>query len=126
VRSLNLGSYFHFTGAGPHGEISLWMNAADLFVLPSLSEGNPTVMFEALGVGLPFVGPAVGGVPEIITTEEYGLLCPPRDPECLSEKILIALKKEWNPEKLKKCVEQFTWESIVRQIDRLYRRIIQD
>ncbi|MCX7999841.1 MAG: glycosyltransferase, partial [Leptospiraceae bacterium] len=83
-------------GFKPHDEIPLWMNSADLFVLPSLNEGNPTVMFEALGVGLPFVGTAVGGVPAITTPEDYGLLCKPADPEDLAEKILIALEKEWD------------------------------
>ncbi|WP_010480047.1 glycosyltransferase family 4 protein [Thermococcus zilligii] len=113
-----------FAGSKPHDEIPLWMNAADLFVLPSLSEGNPTVMFEALGVGLPFVGTAVGGVPEIITSEDYGLLCPPADPECLAEKILIGLEKEWDREKIRKYAEQFTWENIAKQILRVYENML--
>jgi len=120
VRSLNLEDYFYFAGARPHNEIPLWMNAADLFVLPSLSEGNPTVMFEALGVGLPFIGTAVGGVPEIITSEDYGLFCPPVDPECLAEKILIALEKEWDREKIRKYAGQFMWENIINQILGVY------
>ncbi|MBC7095437.1 glycosyltransferase family 4 protein [Thermococcus sp.] len=107
-------------GARPHNEIPLWMNAADLFVLPSLSEGNPTVMFEALGVGLPFVGTAVGGVPEIITSEDYGLLCKPGDPKDLAEKILIALEKNWDPWKIRKYAEKFAWENITKQILNVY------
>lgn len=107
-------------GFVPDKELTLWMNAADLFVLSSLNEGNPTVMFEALGVGLPFVGTKVGGVPEIITSEEYGLLVEPRDAEDLAEKILIALKKEWNWEKIRKYAEQFTWEKIAEKTLEVY------
>ena len=74
------------------------MNACDLFVLPSLNEGNPTVMFEALGCGKPFVGTKVGGVPEVIASDDYGLLVEPADPEDLAEKILVALDREWDRE----------------------------
>jgi len=123
IVELGLGNCVKLVGSKPHDEIPLWMNAADLFVLPSLSEGNPTVMFEALGVGLPFVGTAVGGVPEIITSEDYGLLCPPADPECLAEKILKALEKEWDKEKIRKYAEQFTWEKIANQTLEIYRSI---
>ena len=76
------------------------MNASDLFVLPSLNEGNPTVMFEALGCGKPFVGSKVGGVPEVITSEEYGLLVEPGNSTDLAEKILQAFEEEWNRESI--------------------------
>ncbi len=126
IRRLNLEGTVRIVGARPpHSEIPLWMNAANLFVLPSLSEGNPTVMFEALGgVGLPFVGTAVGGVPEIITSEDYGLLCPPKDPECLAEKILIALEKDWDREKIRKYAERFTWDSIVKKVLGVYSEVL--
>ncbi|ACS91068.1 glycosyltransferase family 4 protein [Thermococcus sibiricus] len=124
IKKLNLENYVMLAGAKPHSEILLWMNAADLFVLPSLSEGNPTVMFEALGVGLPFVGTAVGGVPEIITSEDYGLLCPPKDPKCLAEKILIALEKEWNREKIMNYADQYTWGNVVNQILEVYQCLL--
>ena len=46
-------------GGRPHHEIPLWIGACDAFVLPSLMEGNPTVMFECLGAGRPFIGTRV-------------------------------------------------------------------
>jgi len=121
---LGISDKMIFLGERPHSEIPLWMNAADLFVLPSLSEGNPTVMFEALGVGLPFVGTRVGGVPEIITSEDYGLLCEPKNPEDLAEKILISLGKEWDREKIRKYAEQFTWEKVARQVVDIYKKLL--
>ena len=63
-------------------------------------------MFECLGFGKPFVGTKVGGVPEIITSEDYGLLCEPANSK-LVEKILIALDNEWNDEKIRKYAERF-------------------
>jgi len=124
IAKAKLENYVKLVGPKPHDEIPLWMNAADLFVLSSLSEGNPTVMFEALGVGLPFVGTKVGGVPEIIISEDYGLLCEPANPKDLAEKILIALEKEWDREKIRKYAEQFTWENIAKRTLEVYRGVL--
>ncbi|GAB6100863.1 glycosyltransferase family 4 protein [Thermococcus atlanticus] len=124
IRRLNLEGIVRLVGARPHSEIPIWMNAADIFVLPSLSEGNPTVMSEALGVGLPFVGTAVGGVPEIIISGDYGLLCPPADPECLAEKILIALDKEWDREKIRRYAEQVTWKNVAKHMIKIYNKTL--
>lgn len=46
--------------------------------------------------GKPFVGTNVGGVPEVITSEDYGLFIDPADPEDLAEKMLVALDREWD------------------------------
>lgn len=124
-KKLGINKHVLFVGARPHKELPFWMNAADLFVLPSLSEGNPTVMFEALGVGLPFIGTKVGGIPEIITSEDYGLLCEPANPEDLAEKILIALEKKWDREKIRKYAEQFTWDNIAKQVLDVYIKVIE-
>ena len=124
INEFGLQNHVKLLGFVPDDELKYWMNAADLFVLPSLSEGNPTVMFEALGVGLPFVGTTVGGVPEVITSEDYGLLCPPADPECLAEKILIALEKDWDREKIRKYAEQFTWERVAEKVMGGYDEIL--
>lgn len=123
IKRLDLGDFVKLLGPVPESELKYWMNAADLFVLSSLSEGNPTVMFEALGVGLPFVGTAVGGVPEVITSEDYGLLCPPKDPECLAKKILTALEKEWDREKIKDYSMNFAWSTIAKRVLDVYKKV---
>lgn len=120
IQSLGLQDYIKLIGFIPDEKIVYWLNAADLFVLPSLSEGNPTVMFEALGVGLPFIGTRVGGVPEIITSEDYGLLCEPNNHKELTDKILIGLDKEWNRKKILEYANQFTWEKISKETMSIY------
>ncbi len=74
IGRLGLEGKVVLAGPKPHDELHRWINAADVFVLPSLIEGNPTVMFECLGCGKPFVGTRVGGIPEHITGEEIGYL----------------------------------------------------
>ena len=75
------------------------MDGRDIFVLPSLNEGNPTVMFECLGCGKAVCGYKGWWYPEIICSDEIGLLCQPGDHEDLTRNILITLNKNWDGEK---------------------------
>jgi glycosyltransferase involved in cell wall biosynthesis len=124
IKKLNLENYIRLIGAKPHDEIPLWMNACDIFVLPSLNEGNPTVMFEALGCGKPFVGTKVGGVPEIIINNKLGILVEPEEQEALAKAILQALGREWDEEYIRDYANQFTWENIAEQIMRVYESVM--
>jgi len=123
IRSLGLEDYIMLAGGRPHDEIPLWLNACDLFVLPSLSEGNPTVMFEAFGCGKPFVGTSVGGVPEVVTSEKYGLLVDPCDSSGLAEAILEALRRDWDGRAIRAFSEQYTWENVSKEIVRVYGQV---
>lgn len=109
----------------PEEQISLWMNACDIFVLPSLDETNPTVMFEALGCGKPFVGTKVGAIPEIIVSDEYGLLVEPANSVDLADKILLALDRDWNYEKILTYAEQYSWKNIAREIMEVYTSVVE-
>jgi glycosyltransferase involved in cell wall biosynthesis len=61
------------------------MGAMDVFVLPSLHEGIPMVLLEAMALARPVVASKVGGIPEVITDSEHGLLVPAADPDGLVE-----------------------------------------
>jgi glycosyltransferase involved in cell wall biosynthesis len=111
-------------GRRPHEEIPIWMGASDVVILSSLNEGNPTVMFEALGCGKPFVGTKVGGVDEVITSIDYGLLVKPADPDDLAEKILMALDQEWDRNKILGYAERYTWENIAKEIVGVYNHVL--
>lgn len=124
IKSAGLLDYIKLVGGRPHDEIPLWMNACDVFVLPSLSEGNPTVMFECLGCGKPFVGTKVGGIPEIITSNDYGLLVEPENSQDLVEKIDLALNNEWSSKMINEYSAIFTWSKISRDICNIYSKIL--
>lgn len=124
IKKSKLEDYVKLVGGKPHYEIPIWMNACDVFVLPSLNEGNPTVMFECLGCGKPFIGTKVGGEPEVITSEDYGYLTEPADPEEFAEKILIGLDREWDYEKISEYAEQFTWENTAEKTLDVYESVL--
>ena len=72
---------------GVREDIADVLAAADVVVLPSLSEGFPFVLLEALAMGCPVVASRVNGVPELIEDHTTGLLVPPRDPQALEAAI---------------------------------------
>jgi glycosyltransferase involved in cell wall biosynthesis len=124
VSKRGLSKYIKFLGARPHDEIPLWMNAADIFVLPSLNEGNPGVMFECLGCGKPFVGSKVGGIPDIIKSDKYGLLTQPGNSMDLYEKIMNALSIKWDYDEILNYSRKFSWNVIINEYLDIYNKVI--
>ncbi len=77
---------------GVRNELVDWYAAADVVVLPSLSEGFPFVVLEALAMSRPVVATNVNGVPEIIHDGITGLLVPPQSPQALGAAIRTMLR----------------------------------
>jgi glycosyltransferase involved in cell wall biosynthesis len=126
IQSLGLGKYILLAGGKPHDEIPLWMSACDLFVLPSIRESFGVVQIEALACGKPVVATRNGGSEEIITSEEYGLLVKPADPDDLAKKIQFALDQRWDRGKILAYAERFTWGNIAKEILEVYRQVSRD
>lgn len=87
-----LGSKVFFRGIVPHGrELDEVFLETDIFVLPSISEGIPKVVLEAMSKGVPVVATQVGGVPDIIEDGVTGLLIPAKSPEAIIESVKLLL-----------------------------------
>ncbi len=100
--------------------------AADLFVLPSLQEALGLSVLEAMAAALPVVASAVGGIPELISSGEDGLLVEPANPEQLAEAIALllqdaALRRRMGARAREKVLDQFTLQEMWRQTDLVYR-----
>ena len=72
---------------GESTDIASWLSSFDAFALPSLWEGLPNTLLEAMALGLPVVASAVDGIPEAVTDNETGLLVAPRQPEALARRL---------------------------------------
>jgi glycosyltransferase involved in cell wall biosynthesis len=106
----------HCVGARPHDEIPLWMNASDVLCLPSLNEGLPNVVLEAMACGLPVVASRVGGVPEIVRDGVNGFMVPPADPAALTDALRRALAKRWDRDTIRVSVAKFDWDVNARTV----------
>ena len=126
IDRLHLGENVRLIGSVPSEILPLWMNACDLFVLPSIRESFGVVQIEALACRKPVVATRNGGSEEVIISEEFGLLTESGNSGDLAEKILIALEREWDREKILAYVERFTWEKIAKEIMGVYGLVSQD
>lgn len=84
IKQLGLTERVILMGPRPHAQLPDWFRSADVFVLPSRSEGLPCVLLEASACGRPFVASAVGGIPEIARAGR-GRLFPPGDASRLAD-----------------------------------------
>ena len=97
----------------------------DIFVLPSLSEGLPLSVLEAMAAGKPVVATDVGGIREAVIDEHTGFLVPAEDPQALSEKILCLLRDRELASRFgeagRKRVEQvFSLKTMIKGYEELY------
>jgi glycosyltransferase involved in cell wall biosynthesis/peptidoglycan/xylan/chitin deacetylase (PgdA/CDA1 family) len=80
---LGLGGSVIFTGRQEN--VRPWLAGFDVFALPSLTEGIPLALLEAMAVGVPVVASDVGGIPEVVNSPACGRLVPPGDRGALEE-----------------------------------------
>jgi len=85
VRDSGLSDIVKFLGALPHEDISRWMKASDIFLLPSHSEGLPIALLEAMATGNCVITSKVGGIPAIVIDGQNGFLIEPGDVDKLAE-----------------------------------------
>jgi len=129
AEDLGLSNSVIFTGI--RHDIPELLSALDVFVLPSLWEGMPNVILEAMATGNPVVATHVGGMPEEVEDSVTGLLVPPRDPEALAEAIIALLQDRERAETMGRAgrarVEKyFSVERMVHQTEALYEELIRE
>jgi glycosyltransferase involved in cell wall biosynthesis len=105
------------------------LQAADVYVLPTLADNLPLSVLEAMASGLATVGAAVGGVPEQIEHGEHGLLVPPADPRALGQALVQLLGDGAQRRRLgraarARAVRCFDVRRYVADHERLYARIV--
>jgi colanic acid/amylovoran biosynthesis glycosyltransferase len=84
IAEYKLEGYIHLTGSLNQVEVRAHFAQADIFVLPSLAEGIPVVLMEAMSSGVPCISTPVNGIPELIEHDRTGLLSTPGDVDSLA------------------------------------------
>lgn len=126
IKGLHLEKHVFLLGHIPHSELNKWINVSDVFVMSSLNEGLPISMLEALGCGKPFVGTKVGGIPDIINSEKYGILVEAQSGKKLSSAIDIAFTKKWSQEDISNYGKNFTIHNLVIKTLKVYSKLFKN
>ena len=127
VRSLDLTKEIIFTGLSL--DVGLILSYTRLFVLPSLWEGMPNAVMEAMAAAKPVVATRVGGVPELVVEGETGILVPPEDTEALALAMLDLLQDPLKGRSMgeagrKRVQDHFSMTAMVTNTDYLYQELL--
>jgi glycosyltransferase involved in cell wall biosynthesis len=121
---LGIQQYVQFIGIVPHEKVKTFMQQADVFVLPSLSEGLPIVILEAMACGLPIVASRVGGIPDILTNDTNGYLVEAKDTNDMANKIILLLSDDALRKKIsdnnRLLVKKYAWENVIFKLEKIY------
>jgi glycosyltransferase involved in cell wall biosynthesis len=115
---------------GHRNEIQGILALMDLFVLPSLSEGIPMALLEALALARPVVATRVGGIPEVIEHGISGLLVPPGSEEDLAQSCIALMNNYHHAKKLgaagrKRVEEEVSAKFMAQKVSEVYRTLVQ-
>ena len=107
------------------------MKSSSLVVVPSRMESLPTTVKEAFFLNVPVVAANVGGIPELITHNETGILVPPDNPEKLADAINNLLLDKSKSEKLTENASIFlknnmTWDVVLPKFIKFYEELINE
>jgi glycosyltransferase involved in cell wall biosynthesis len=129
VQTRSLGLDERVTFLGYRTDIADLLAACDVFVLPSLYEGLPLSVLEAMAAGKPVVATRVGGTAEAVLDGESGLLVPPADPIALTAAIRSVVNDHALAQRLASVAQQrveqeFSTENMINQTTAVYAELL--
>ena len=131
VKRYKLTENVIFLGLRSREEIPSIINKASIYALPSLNEGMPYALLEAMACGKPVVGSDIPGISDVITHGQNGLLIPPRNSEALANAILKLLddgnlRRRLGRNARRLMVEKYSWNIITNKIEKVYYEAIKE
>jgi len=127
ARRLGVAPCFRFLGH--RDDVTDILSVCDIFALPSLSEGMPLALLEAMAAGVPAVATRVGGVAEVLADRKSGLLVPPGDSQALAKGIITLLEDRSLARRIGESAREvvagrFSLNEMVRAYRGIYERLI--
>ena len=129
VAKMKLDNRIEFLGY--RSDIPEQLTTLDIYVQPSIYEGMPNSVLEAMASGLPVIATNVGGTPEVVIDNQTGFLIPPKDPSAIAEKIMYIIE---HPNLVKQIGQNarayiektFSVDSMVKKTDDLFETAIRE
>ena len=123
---LDLGGNVRFVGSVGRAEVAEFLSRSSVFVFPSLREGLPLSVLEAMACGVPVVGSDIPGVNSLVKHGYNGLLVPPKDSRLLAKAVLTLLRDDelrWvmgiNARRI--IVDEYSWDKVIQKLEGVYR-----
>lgn len=129
AKQLNVEERYQYAGVYTSEEQkSAFMRGLDVFVMPSLSEGTPNCIVEAMAHGKPVIASSVGGIPDMLEGGA-GILVPPADPAALAEAIILLardgeLRERMGEVALASYRKLFSPDAVMPVILETYRHVV--
>jgi starch synthase len=115
--------------AGYRNDVYRFMCAADIVVLPSLCEGCPNVVLEAMACGTPVIASRVGAVPDIIENGRTGIIVELKDVEGLKKALVRLMENRELARKMgergrERVEKEFTWDAVCKKLEKFYGEVV--
>lgn len=110
-----MNDHVRFLGQLSPLEMAEMMSAADVLCLASTREGWPNVVHEAMACGTPVVATSVGGIPDLVPSDRYGLVVPVDDSQRLREALEDALRRSWDRTDIQQWAHSRSWNQVGRE-----------
>lgn len=128
VRLNDLNNFIIFMGTIPHEQVNDFYKIANIYIIPSLFEGTPLSLLEAMFNALPIIGSNVSGINNIIQHKVNGLLFEVEDSDDLKNNIKYIIQNMENSIKLgfkaKECYkETYDYEDMIRSYNKIFSKI---
>jgi glycosyltransferase involved in cell wall biosynthesis len=122
------GINVEFLGNLPNNELPDILNQHEIFILPSLYEGMPKTLLEAMACGLPVIGTGVEGISEVIENEENGISCKTSS-KSIKQAIITLMKDEKMKKKLgenarKTIMESYSLDNLAKEELKLMHKLV--
>jgi len=128
VETQGLASRVIFTGFVDYKNLYKYLNIANVFCRPSLSEGLGNVFLESMAAQIPVIATPVGGIPDFLEDQETGLFCEVNNPQSIAEKVKLLvedseLKNRVVQNGYKMVMESYSWEKVSEKMNNIFKKI---
>lgn len=123
IRARALENVVRLVGSIDHSAVPNWLRIGDAFCLPSLMEGMPNVVLEALACGLPIVATRVGALPDVVNSES-GILVPAGDAAALAQAIGEVMERAWDRGLIASSAGTPDWNEVAQMYGKVINSIV--